>query len=369
MKLFGSGKKKNKKSADENAGMPMDVQEIFKQNLQYISQLKVDVDTIQRQFVKTESRFFLTVGTVDVPSGKVVVGDPLAYLPTGEYCPTLELSIPAGSYPVEVSLCRSYLTGIRMCTARLKVKATTAVHYELAKAAQGTAIGKCSDGDMTGFPVEAGMMCFIDASEAQNYQQFIQDWHKENPGKNHYDDYFAHFLAESAEKLPQFQRDDGDFTEWMNPDSKKRMVMAASGFGDGLYQAFWGFDRENEICELIVPMVNPDIIEEAVHENEDDFQWNGPRGCIVTKRISEDGCQVGYMYREEPLEGVPDSGWRFFEGFEDDNYVNDPDNSEIMDLADVCRANPDIYSLLDSAYGSAYYRDKNGKLQFEKLEV
>ena len=50
MKLFGSGKKKNKKSADENAGMPMDVQEIFKQNLQYISQLKVDVDTIQRQF-------------------------------------------------------------------------------------------------------------------------------------------------------------------------------------------------------------------------------------------------------------------------------------------------------------------------------
>jgi len=35
--------------------------------------------------------------------------------------------------------------------------------------------------------------------------------------------------------------------------------MTASGFGDGFYQSYWGYDEKNEICELIVPMVNPEL--------------------------------------------------------------------------------------------------------------
>lgn len=34
--------------------------------------------------------------------------------------------------------------------------------------------------------------------------------------------------------------------------------MVASGFGDGFYQSYWGYDLNNEICELIIPLVNPD---------------------------------------------------------------------------------------------------------------
>lgn len=272
MKLFKLGKKKNKGgSCEENInekkndtiikGVPTDLQEIFKQNMKYISRFQADVDTIKRQFVKSETRFFLTIGTVDIPSGRITVADPLCYLPTGKASPVLARTVPAGSYPVEVALCRSEITGIRMCTARLKIKDTAASRYELAESTPETAIMKCSDGDMSGFPVDAGMMSFIDAEEAENYRRFIANWHKENPDGNHYDDYFAYVLAESDRKLPQFQREGGDFAEWTNPDSGRRMVMIASGFGDGLYQAFWGIDSENEICELIVPMVNPDIFD------------------------------------------------------------------------------------------------------------
>ena len=35
--------------------------------------------------------------------------------------------------------------------------------------------------------------------------------------------------------------------------------MIASGLGDGFYQSYWGYDAQNEICELIVPLVNPDL--------------------------------------------------------------------------------------------------------------
>lgn len=67
--------------------------------------------------------------------------------------------------------------------------------------------------------------------------------------------------AESYEQFPAYQREGGDFIEWENPNTGNRLVMIASGFGDGFYQCFWGFDADGEICELIVPMVNPDLID------------------------------------------------------------------------------------------------------------
>ena len=236
---------------------------VFEKNLKYISGEELDADKIVRQFVKSETRFFLTVGTVDVPSGKIIVADPLSYL-SGEHviAPVLKREIPAGSYPAEVSICRHPQIGIRMCTARLKVKGTAAVRYELAESEEESAAFKAKDGIMHGFPVDAGMMCFIDAKAAESYAAFIDKWHRENPDKNHYDNYFAAFFAESYEKLPAYQREGGDFIEWQNPDSGERMVQIASGFGDGFYHSFWGFDESGEVCELVVPLIDADLVDE-----------------------------------------------------------------------------------------------------------
>lgn len=239
------------------------MQSRFKQNLEYIRSTELDAEKISQQFVKTESRFFFTVGAVDIPSGRIVVADPLCYM-SGNHviAPVLEKEIPKGSYPVELSIYRDRNIGVRMCTARLKIKETAAVRYELATPIPETAAFKAKDGVMSGFPVDAGMMCFIDADGAKAYEQFIINWHKANPDKNHYDDYFAAFFAKSEIELPQYQRKGGDFVEWTNPDNGERMVMAASGLGDGFYKCFWGYDESGEICELIVPMVDPDIFEE-----------------------------------------------------------------------------------------------------------
>lgn len=237
---------------------------MFKANLKYIGQTEVDAEKIARQFVKTNSRFWLTVGTADIPSGRVVVADPLCYM-SGEHiiAPVLEKQIPAGSYPVDVSIYRDNMVGVRMCTARLKIKQTDAVRYELAAPLSGTAAAKLKDGEMSGYPVDAGMMCFCDSEGAAEYADFITKWHKENPGKNHYDDYFAAFFAKSDKELPQYQREGGDFIEWANPETGKRMVMISSGLGDGFYQCYWGYDGSGEVCELIAPLMDPDIFEGA----------------------------------------------------------------------------------------------------------
>lgn len=230
----------------------------FRMNTDFRTQEEIKAEEIESQFVKSESRYFLKVGEIDCPTGYIVVADPLAYLPGSRFSPVLAESIPAGRYPVEVSICRQNDIGIRMCTAKLKITDAKAVKYKKAASADGTGI-KCKDGVMEGFPVDAGMMTFCDVKVAEEYRAFLDKWYKANPNNNHYDDYFAAFFAESYKALPAYQREGGDFIEWENPDTGNKMVMIASGFGDGFYNSYYGYDANGQLCQIIVPMVNPSI--------------------------------------------------------------------------------------------------------------
>ena len=383
MGLFSKKKNKTAEEVRQDQAKEPDLQAMFAENLKYISQTKLSAKDIERQFVKSQTRFYLTVGNIDCPTGEIIVSDPLCYLAAGDLCPRLAIKIPPGCYPVDVSLCRNPYVGIRMCTARLKIKDTKALSYVCAEPTPESAIGKCADGDLTGFPVDAGMMSFCDSQVAEEYRIFLDNWHGNNPDKNHYDDYFADYFEKSAEALPAYQRDGGDFIEWANPDTGHRMVMIGSGFGDGFYQSYWGYDDSGEICELIVPMINPDIIEysgntgsktqtknfaKKAGEIENLFHWDEPEGCFATDRIVVDGAKVGYMYREKPDAGSenPDSGWRFFAGDESDDYANDPNNVGIYALNTIANYDPDIIQLLDSPYGTAFGRDKNGVFKKER---
>ena len=86
--------------------------------------------------------------------------------------------------------------------------------------------------------------------------------------------------------------------------------------------------------------------------------WDGANGCIATNRITVEGCKVGYCYREKP-DGDWDSGWRFTAGDESDAYMDDPNNSGIYGLNTICNDDPDIFSLLNAPYNSAFERDEN----------
>lgn len=92
------------------------------------------------------------------------------------------------------------------------------------------------------------------------------------------------------------------------------------------------------------------------------FDWEFPLGCLATDRILVDGMKVGYMYREEPdADKVDyDSGWRFLAGDEDEEYIGNPENSGVYSLNTVANYDPDIISLLRSAYNTAFIRDEDG---------
>ena len=90
-------------------------------------------------------------------------------------------------------------------------------------------------------------------------------------------------------------------------------------------------------------------------------------GCIATDRITVDGCKVGFLYREEPNSGLPDTGWRFFAGDESDDYLDNPENSGVFCLNTIANYDRDIIPLLDSSVGTAFYRDpKTGKFVMDQ---
>lgn len=94
--------------------------------------------------------------------------------------------------------------------------------------------------------------------------------------------------------------------------------------------------------------------------------WKGPTGCFATDHITVLGKQVGWCYREEPDGDYPDSGWRFFSGEEDDDYVNDLSHTDVYDLNEICNCDPSIIPLLSAPCGTAFMRGRDGKFHAEQ---
>ena len=83
--------------------------------------------------------------------------------------------------------------------------------------------------------------------------------------------------------------------------------------------------------------------------------------ALASKQLVKDRMTVRFMYRETP-DNVYDSGWRFFSGFESDEYVNNPNNIGIYDISTIIEIDPDIVPFLDMPAGSVFERAENGIL-------
>lgn len=92
------------------------------------------------------------------------------------------------------------------------------------------------------------------------------------------------------------------------------------------------------------------------------INWNEPNGegCIASDMITKEGWKVGYMFRDEPLENQPDSGWHFFKGDESDEYSNDANNFHVFALNTICNYDPEIIPYLTSPVGTHLIRTEGG---------
>lgn len=89
-------------------------------------------------------------------------------------------------------------------------------------------------------------------------------------------------------------------------------------------------------------------------------------GYVMASRLLIEGKKnVGFMYREKGI--GQDSGWRFFAGEEDQDYVDNPDNIGIYDVQTVIDIDKSVVPYLESAEGCAYERVE-GTNRFRMLD-
>ena len=81
----------------------------------------------------------------------------------------------------------------------------------------------------------------------------------------------------------------------------------------------------------------------------------GHGACIASDMITVDGRRVSFMYRETPEDDI-DSGWRFFSGYESQEYMDDPDNHALYDVNTIANYDRDIIPLLEAPFGSVFER-------------
>lgn len=191
----------------------------------------------------------LHLGELVVTSGRIIACDPLVCL--GETRPFTQ-SISSGKYPVKIVIANSTSMGKRYALARLEVTPNKAVRWELA--ITDDMVNKTHElkaNDYFGFPVDAGLACFCDMEAQQSYVIFRDKFLSEHPDANMYDDYFAERFKMNAEHVDD-PMDVGDWLNYSVPGTTGNVIMFHSGFGDGIYPSYWGFDRDNRVTALII---------------------------------------------------------------------------------------------------------------------
>jgi len=212
----------------------------FEKNLSFLRKDEYSKEFIENLFTESDRISLHTVGEVDFPTGQVIIADPLCYLHTEEGRKILDRTIPIGKYEVELAILNSKTISKRVVGARLKIKNDKIIHYEQTQNISSS---------FNGFGVDAGLASFCDASVAEEYTKFWYDWIKNNPNKNHYNDYFSKFFQGKQ------------FIHWEIPGTNHKIAMFETGFGDGYYMSLYGLNEKDEICELVIPFINPELVD------------------------------------------------------------------------------------------------------------
>ena len=196
--------------------------------------------------------FILDMGEIEFPTGDILVRDPLVWLNRDEKA--YLTSVPRGKYRIETLVVKLEEDHYRYALSRVRfTENVPKIYYEALKGDENL---DDVDGDsIFGFNVDAGLATIVDIETRNAYCDFNDKWCTENPNKNIYDDFFAEVFAKNAEENPVYQREGGDWINFKIPNSELSIPMIQSGFGDGRYPVYFGYDENGKLCDLVLEYI------------------------------------------------------------------------------------------------------------------
>lgn len=201
---------------------------------------KMEVDTLE-------------IGTVNFPTGTIFACDPLIELE--EALPYIQ-TVPAGTYPVKICVVPSQKYGDRYACVRVAISDRKPVRYELGVVGNEDFDEELDEEDYFGFGVDAGMGCIADIKTQEAFKKYWEQRLNEDEDIDPYNDLFCDLLEENGIENPKYQRDGGDWINWTVPETDCNLPIFASGWGDGAYPCYFGYDEDGNICGVYILFID-----------------------------------------------------------------------------------------------------------------
>lgn len=184
-------------------------------------------------------------GRVTLPTGAVVCTDPL-------YC---EIALPQswtakeGAYPVYLYIELNGDSAGRIAYAELIFINDIPKYWEMSLIPDQL-LNDTFEKKMNGmYPVENGLSCFADYETFKIYEKEIQDFYNRDKDANFYNDVLEKYFKENV-NIPPSSRGE-DWANYKPANARGNLIMFASGWGDGLYPRYIGYDAAGNIVKMI----------------------------------------------------------------------------------------------------------------------
>lgn len=195
----------------------------------------------------------LDLGAVHFPTGRIFACDPLVELEDAR--PYLQ-TIPAGTYPVQICVVPSEKYGARYACVKVAVSDQKPVRYELGVAGNEDLSEELEDDAFFGFGVDAGMGCIADVKTQEVFKAYWAKRLEQDKDIDPYNDLFCDLLEENAQVNPKYQRTGGDWLNWTVPGTDCDLPIFASGWGDGAYPVYFGYDAQDKPCGVYIHFID-----------------------------------------------------------------------------------------------------------------
>lgn len=224
---------------------------------------KTDLDAyFTKKVVGNMGVDMLDIGTVHFPTGVIFACDPLVDL---EDTPPFMQTIPVGTYPVKICVVPSEKYGDRYACIKVEISGEKPVRYELGITGSEDLEEELNEEDYFGFCVDAGMGCIADIQTQAAFKEYWNKRLEEDSDIDPYNDLFCDLLEKNAEAHPKYQEKHGDWLNWTVPNTDYNLPIFSSGWGDGFYPVYFGYDAKDKVCAVYVRFID---IEESYKVQE-----------------------------------------------------------------------------------------------------
>lgn len=217
------------------------------QNLNRCQKLRVEPGVLSGLFAETKKTKLVKVGDMDVAGERPLLCDP-CYLGSNMANPT-ERTVKPGKYPVFAAVLNTKMTGRVICGVKIKFSDALTVRHEIAMPLGMKAWQADDPMVYPGVSIETGVVCCVDEVTELPFAAYLNRYYDTHPGQDLIHD----------ELLPLVEA--SGYAMWTIPGTEYQVPVFSVGLGAGIYNSYWGFDQENRLTELVLPLAYPDLFE------------------------------------------------------------------------------------------------------------